>query len=132
MQDWSYDAEGVHDAQSLVLRAISAEHARSEPARHKLPDLGEVGAAIARASRLAAADHRARLPRLALAATQAAGLLEPDAAERAALFADLERANEPDDGLLLRPSAARGFVWRLHPAPAEAGAALARAGGAGR
>jgi hypothetical protein len=66
--------------------------------------------------------------------SQAAELLRAarDAAHNAAgrasapLFADLANCGGSDDGRVLPPTArSGGFVWRLHPAPAEAGAPIA-------
>lgn len=121
------------DADRLVFRAISADFTRSGAPQHttvqELPDLGEVGAAVARSARMAAARHRAFLPRLVGARSQAAGLLEPDAAERDALFADLGSASEPEEGRLIPPASPHGgFVWRLHPAPQDAGPGVASPG----
>jgi hypothetical protein len=118
-------------AETLVLRAIGGQVGHSRATAQEVPTLDLVGAAIARAARLAAADHRARLPRLRLANTQAAGLLKATRRERDALLGDLTAANEPTDGRLLQPTdCPKGFVWRLHPAPAVAGAAVALEGGA--
>ena len=66
----------THAADRLVFRAISAPNSVFAPNAQELPTLDLIGAAIARAARLAANDHRARAPRLALAQTQAAGLLK--------------------------------------------------------
>jgi hypothetical protein len=117
-------------AETLVLRAIGGPVGHSRATAQELPTLDLVGAAIARAARLAAADHRARLPRLKLANTQAAGLMKATRRELDALLSDLPSAllgtDEPSEGRLLPETArAGGFVWRLHPAPAEAGAGLA-------
>ncbi len=75
----------VRAAERLVLASIGAPTESPTPPAQELPTLALVGAAIARAAHLAAADARA-LPATA---------------------------------------GARGFVWRLHPAPAHAGAAVA-------
>ncbi|MDI9402772.1 MAG: hypothetical protein QM516_02765 [Limnohabitans sp.] len=123
-------------AQRLVLHAIHAispcfEGVSAGPAhtRQELPTLDLVGAAIARASRIAAARARAIAAgpsgaHLAtnLAQSQAAGLLNPSQREMNALFADLTL----DEGEPLLPTPSTGGrVWRLHRAPTEAGAALA-------
>jgi hypothetical protein len=52
--------EARSSAESLVFRAISAERAPSRADRQELPSLDLVGAAIARAARLAAAEDRTR------------------------------------------------------------------------
>jgi hypothetical protein len=112
----------VRAAERLVLASIGAPTESPTPPAQEMPTLALVGAAIARAAHLAAADARARLPRLGLANTQAAGLLR---ASRRELDALLDR-NEAEEGRPLPATAgARGFVWRLHPAPAHAGAAVA-------
>lgn len=125
-------------AQRLVLHAMHAVSscfegvsARSSHTRQELPTLDLVGAAIARASRIAAARARAAAvgqssahPTTNLAHTQAAGLLKPSLREMDALFADL--AAEEGEPLLPTPSTG-GRVWRLHRAPSDSGAALASA-----
>ncbi|MBI1303719.1 MAG: hypothetical protein GC172_08020 [Phycisphaera sp.] len=128
-------------ADSLVFHAIrpDREARRAETAdRQELPRLDLVGAAIARAARLAAAEDRARRVHQILRNSQAAALLPPSArdaideaatatvaetpraAREAHMFSEL-LAGSPDEGrVVLLTAAARGFVWRLHPAPAEA------------
>ncbi len=131
--------QSSESAERLVFRAISAISAvspRSPRAprvvgsvtdeAQELPTLDLVGAAIARAARLAAADDRARMPGLRLANTQAAGLLKVSRREMDALFTDLNI----DEGELLTPlEAAPSYVWRFHAAPiddfAHAGAGIA-------
>ncbi len=132
--------EAQSAADSLVFRAIrpDREVARADsPERQELPRLDLVGAAIARAARLAAAEDRAQRVHQLLRQSQAAGLLAPRAeatsdlaqdapeastprqAREAHLFSEL-LAGTPDEGrVVLLTAAARGFVWRLHPAPAE-------------
>ena len=132
--------EARSNAESLVFRAISAERAPSRADRQELPSLDLVGAAIARAARLAAAEDRARHAYAILQRSQAAELLR--AAREAAnsartpaprahdpLFADLAAATASDEGCVI-PATARagGFVWRFHPAPADAGAPIASPG----
>lgn len=132
--------EARSNAESLVFRAISAERAPSRADRQELPSLDLVGAAIARAARLAAAEDRARHAYAILQRSQAAELLR--AAREAAhsarspaprahdpLFADLAVATASDEGCVI-PATARagGFVWRFHPAPADAGAPIASSG----
>lgn len=115
-------------ADSLVLEALRGGGGRSRATAQEVPTLDLVGAAIARAARLAAADHRARMPRLRLANTQAAGLLKASRSEKDALLGDLIATQAPDEGRLLPPTdCPTGFVWRLHPAPAGTGAAVALA-----
>ena len=132
--------EARSNAESLVFRAISAERAPSRADRQELPSLDLVGAAIARAARLAAAEDRARRAHALIQHSQAAELLR--AAREAAhsartpaprahdpLFADLAAQAADDEGPVIPASArARGFVWRLHPAPAEVGAPIAFTG----
>lgn len=139
--------EARSSAESLVFRAISAERAPSRADRQDLPSLDLVGAAIARAARLAAAEDRARHAYAILQRSQAAELLR--AAREAAhaarnhtnaarnpaqrpqdpLFADLAAATAADEGCVI-PATARagGFIWRFHPAPADAGAPIASSG----
>lgn len=121
------------DTDRLVLRAIRGEERPSREEAQELPRLDLVGAAIARAARLAAADHRARVPHLGLANTQAAGLLRPTQGEKKALLDGLE-PSDGDEGRLIDPASIPGstpaasgprFVWRLHPAPEQAGPRLA-------
>ena len=112
----------IRAAERLVLASIGPREAAATPTAQELPTLALVGAAIARAARLAEADARARVAHLGLANTQAAGLLRPSRRELDAL---LDR-NAPDEGRPLPETAGtRGFVWRLHPAPAATGAAVA-------
>jgi hypothetical protein len=124
-------------ASTLVLRAIDRDREPVEARRgsraddaQELPSLAGsldlVGAAIARAARIAAAEDRARLHFPTILASQAAGLLKPSPREMQALFADLGRGGEPGEGTLVPgTSGTKSVVWRLHPAPATAGAALA-------
>ncbi|MCE2880801.1 MAG: hypothetical protein LW636_00385 [Planctomycetaceae bacterium] len=109
-------------ALELVHAAICGRNTPSCASAQELPQLDLVGAAIARAARLAAADHRARLPRLGLANTQAAGLLKADRREMDALFEDL---NQDEGRVIPATGATGGFVWRFHAAPAPVGAAIA-------
>ena len=112
----------IRAAERLVIASIGPHEAAATPTAQELPTLALVGAAIARAARLAEADARARVAHLGLANTQAAGLLRPSRRELDAL---LDR-NAPDEGRPLPETAGtRGFVWRLHPAPVPAGAAVA-------
>lgn len=113
-------------ATTLVRTAISAEAEPVRASAQDLPQLDLVGAAIARAARLAAADHRARLPRLGLANTQAAGLMKADRREMDALFEDL---NEGEGRVIPATAESGGFVWRFHAAPAGAGAPIANGRG---
>jgi hypothetical protein len=129
-------------ADSLVFHAIRRDREASGAAcdeRQELPRLDLVGAAIARAARLAAAEDRAQRVHQFLWHSQASKLLvqtessdagNPDSAAQttetrpsgreAHLFSELLAGN-PDEGrVVLATAAARGFVWRLHPAPAEA------------
>lgn len=116
----------IRAAEGLVLASIGPRDGDAPRPAQELPNLALVGAAIARAARLAEADARARVAHLGLANTQAAGLLRPSRRERDALLDTLVERNGPDEGRPLPPTtAARGFVWRLHPAPAPAGAAVA-------
>lgn len=133
--------EAQSAADSLVFRAIrpDREAVRADsPERQELPRLDLVGAAIARAARLAAAEDRAQRVHHLLRHSQAAGLFAPRAEatgdlDQAARGAETQRqareahmfsellAGTPDEGrVVLLTAAARGFVWRLHPAPAEA------------
>ncbi len=112
----------THAADSLVFRAISAVKCGHSADAQELPPLDLVGAAIARAARLAANDDRARAPRLALHSTQAAGLLNATSARSAAVFTD----RAADEGRpIARALVTRGVLWRFHAAPADAGAPLA-------
>jgi hypothetical protein len=133
--------EAQSAADSLVFRAIrpDREEVRADsPERQELPRLDLLGAAIARAARLAAAEDRAQRVHHLLRRSQAAGLFAPHAeapgdldqtergaetqrqAREAHMFSEL-LAGTPDEGrVVLLTAAARGFVWRLHPAPAEA------------
>lgn len=139
--------EARSNAESLVFRAISAERAPSRADRQELPSLDLVGAAIARAARLAAAEDRARHAYAILQRSQAAELLRAarEAAQAARghseatrtpaprahdpLFADLAAATASDEGCVIPASArAGGFIWRFHPAPADAGAPIASSG----
>jgi hypothetical protein len=116
----------IRAAERLVLASIGPRDGASPRTAQELPKLALVGAAIARAAQLAEADARARLAHLGLANTQAAGLLRPSRRELDALLDTLVDRNEAEDGRPLPPTTgARGFVWRLHPAPAPAGAAVA-------
>ena len=125
---------------SLVFRALSADRRASgadDLDRQDLPQLDLLGAAIARAARLAAAEDRARRALAFVQRTQAAELLRAarDAARaahsapqraRAPLFADLATPADSVDGRVIPATAhAGGFVWRFHAAPAGAGAAIA-------
>ena len=128
-------------ADSLVFRSISAERAAVPSAPQELPQLDLVGAAIARAARLAAAEARTRRAYASVHRSQAAELLRAarDAARatrNAALgaagpdfappTAGLEVPTDLSEGRVLPETApVTGFVWRLHPAPADAGAAIA-------
>lgn len=127
-------------ANSFVFRVISAERGPSRPDRQDLPSLDLVGAAIARAARLAAAEDRARRAYALLQRSQAAELLRaardaahasrtPAQRQHDPLFADLAASAASDEGCVI-PATARstGFVWRLHPAPADAGAPIASSG----
>ena len=127
-------------ANSFVFRVISAERGPSRTDRQDLPSLDLVGAAIARAARLAAAEDRPRSAYALLQRSQAAELLRAarNAAQSARtptqrphdpLFADLAAATASDEGCVI-PATARSpsFVWRFHPATAEAGAPIASSG----
>ena len=143
---------GATQANNLVLRAIGVDDFRPAASRigdaadtaQELPTLDLIGAAIARAAQIAAAEDRARLhlpsvrsaqvailaSREAILASQAAGLLKPTAREMDALFADLASGeasgNDTDEGRLIPgTSGTKSVVWRLHPAPATAGAPVA-------
>jgi hypothetical protein len=128
-------------ADSLVFRSISAERAAVPSTPQELPQLDLVGAAIARAARLAAAEARARRAYGSLHRSQAAELLraardaarstrnavlegsEPQVAPATGV---LEVPTDPSEGRVLPETApVTGYVWRLHPAPADAGAAIA-------
>jgi len=132
--------EARSSAESLVFRAISAERAPSRADRQELPSLDLVGAAIARAARLAAAEDRTRSAYALLQRSQAAELLRaarntaqaartPAQRPHDPLFADLAGATAAEEGCVI-PATARsfGFVWRFHPATAEAGAPIASSG----
>ena len=137
----SRTAFGATQANNLVLRAIDAGESRPAPGRpgdaadaaQELPTLDLIGAAIARAARIAAAEDRARLhlpsiraSQAAILASQAAGLLKPTAREMDALFADLASGRHSDEGRIVPgTSGTRSVVWRVHPAPATAGAPVA-------
>lgn len=137
MQDWSHDFQSVHgvhgfrgshDAERPVVGVISGAVARvaghAEAFAQELPDLGQVGADVARAARIAAARHRVLLSSPTGARGRPTGFLEPNETERKALFADLAS----DEGVLLPEAGPRtGFLWRLHPAPCGAGAPVASA-----
>jgi hypothetical protein len=124
-------------ANSLVLRALDADRSADDAPRgdrsgdaQELPSLrlslDLVGAAIARAARIAAAEDRARLHFPTILASQAAGLLKASPREMRALFADHDQAGDAGEGTLVPgTSGTKSVVWRLHPAPATAGAALA-------
>lgn len=136
-------------ADSLVFRSISAERAAVPSAPQELPQLDLVGAAIARAARLAAAEARARRAYALVQRSQAAELLRaardaaqrtrhgaPSAPQNALLAASAgceavadaapELPADQSEGRVLPETApVTGFVWRLHPAPADAGAAIA-------
>lgn len=128
----------TNHAERLVLRAIGGASRTDRREAQELPRLDLVGAAIARAARLAAANDRARLPHLGLANTQAAGLLRATRSESAALLQGLENGldagSDGDEGRLIDPATvasaasdrpAPRFVWRLHPAPDTAGPRVA-------
>ncbi len=121
-------------ADRFVFRAISARNNEVAPDAQELPTLDLVGAAIARASQLAAARARTELGRSLfareLSRSQAAGLLKSSADGYDACITNL---NE-DEGRVIAisgqghgaaGSAGTGFVWRFHAAPDEAGARLA-------
>jgi predicted lipid-binding transport protein (Tim44 family) len=131
-------------ADRLVFRAISATEAASRCDRQELPQIDLIGAAIARAARLAAAEHRARRAYAMVQRSQAAELLRAarDAAHAARdtahaarnaagdgsapSFADLAKTSERGEGAMIPPTArSGGFVWRFHPAPDAAGAPIA-------
>lgn len=112
---------GTSEAEQLVRHTLARIPAAEGRPAQELPNLRLVGAAIARAARLAAAEARARTPRLDLAATQAAGLLQTKARELDALVA----RNEAEEGRPIAPTTDRGFVWRLHPAPGATGPQVA-------
>ena len=142
--------EAQSAADSLVFRAIrpDREAVRADsPERQELPRLDLVGAAIARAARLAAAEDRAQRVHALLRQSQAARLVPSSSLEsrdeRSAadayktqrgarggqLFSEL-LAGTPDEGRVVPLSAAaRGFVWRLHPAPAGSATPPRDAGG---
>ncbi len=109
-------------AERLVFSAISAENRPSYRDAQELPALDLIGAAIARASRIAAAQDRARRPGLALANTQASGLIKASSNELDALFADL---NAEEGRILAVDGLQQGFLWRFHAAPASAGPCIA-------
>jgi len=124
----------TNHAERLVFRAIGGASRADRREAQELPRLDLVGAAIARAARLAAANDRARLPHLGLANTQAAGLLRATRSESAALLEGLAEDAKADEGRLIDPATvvaassdrpAPRFVWRLHPAPGTAGPRLA-------
>ncbi len=125
-------ADTANAAKILVFRAISqfnrrvarppakVAHGPREP--QELPTLDLVGAAIARAARIAAAEDRGRFHLPTMLASQAAGLVRPTPREMNALFADLVN----DEGLVVPgTSGTKQVVWRLHPAPTTAGAPVA-------
>jgi len=124
-------------ADCLVFRAISAERAPSRADRQEVPSLDLVGAAIARAARLAAAEDRARRACALVERSQAAELLRAarDAAHAARTlsprapapsFADLAAGAHPSEGRVIPETArATGFVWRFHAAPGDAGLPIA-------
>jgi len=132
-------------ANNLVLRAIDVDATRPAAGRpgdaadaaQELPTLDLIGAAIARAARIAAAEDRARLhlpsiraSHATILASQAAGLLKLTAREGDALFADLASGAASGEGtdegrLVPGTSGTKSVVWRLHPAPATAGAPVA-------
>jgi hypothetical protein len=139
-------------ANNLVLRVLEVDASRPATSRpgdaadaaQELPTLDLIGAAIARAARIAAAEDRARLhlpsirssqaailaSRAAILASQAAGLLKLTAREGDALFADLASGAASGEGtdegrLVPGTSGTKSVVWRLHPAPATAGAPVA-------
>lgn len=121
-------------ANALVFRAISrfsrgadrppAPVARRAHDPQELPTLDLVGAAIARAARIAAAEDRGRFHLPTILASQAAGLLKPTPRETNGLFADLP---DGEGRVVAGTSGAKQVVWRLHPAPTAAGAAVASA-----
>ncbi|MFM7135118.1 MAG: hypothetical protein ACKO0W_12480 [Planctomycetota bacterium] len=124
----------TNHAERLVFRAIGGASRADRHEAQELPRLDLVGAAIARAARLAAANDRARLPHLGLANTQAAGLLRATRSESAALLEGLAEDATADEGRLIDPATVVAassdrptprFVWRLHPAPGTAGPRLA-------
>lgn len=117
-------------AETLVFRAISAEERAPRADRQDLPSLDLIGAAIARAARLAAAEDRARHAYSIMQRSQAAELLR---AARDAAQAAIGRPQGPspadapaDEGRVIPPTARpAGFVWRFHPAPEPVGAPIA-------
>lgn len=119
-------------ANDLVFRAISrfSRGADRPPALvnrrardpQELPTLDLVGAAIARAARIAAAEDRGRFHLPTILASQAAGLLKPAPREMNGLFADLP---DGEGRVVAGTSGMRQVVWRLHPAPTAAGADVA-------
>ncbi len=116
----------THAADRLVFRAITAPNSVFAPNAQELPTLDLIGAAIARAARLAANDHRARAPRLALAQTHAAGLLKANRRDQDAVFTDLlTNLNEGEGRVIPLEGVSGGFLWRFHPAPHDAGARIA-------
>jgi len=141
----SHATFGATEANNIVFRAIDADAshlATTRPgdaadAAQELPTLDLIGAAIARAARIAAVEDRARLhlpsiraSHAAIHASQAARLLKPTAREMDALFADLASGVASgagiDEGRLVPgTSGAKSIVWRLHPAPVTAGAPVA-------
>lgn len=124
-------------ADLLVFRAISAERAPVRAGRQEVPSLDLVGAAIARAARLAAAEDRARRAYALMQRSQAAELLRAarDAAHAARIasprppapsFADLAADASSAEGRVIPETArASGFVWRFHAAPGDAGLPIA-------
>lgn len=151
-QTASHATFAATQANNLVLRALDADASRPTTSRRgdaaeaaqELPTLDLIGAAIARAARIAAAEDRARLhlpsirasqgailaSREAILASQAAGLLKPTAREVDALFADLASGVASGEGavegrVVPGTSGTKSVVWRLHPAPAAAGAPVA-------
>lgn len=125
-------ADTAKAAKILVFHAISqferrvgrppAQVAHSPRETQELPTLDLVGAAIARAARIAAAEDRGRFHLPTVLASQAAGLVRPTPREMNALFADLVN----DEGRITPgTSGSKQVVWRLHPAPVTAGAPVA-------
>lgn len=115
--------EAQSTADSIVFRSISAAHPLPEGVRQDLPSLDLIGAAIARAARLAAAEHRAQRSYSLVRRSQAAELLR---LARKAAHAAVHPHVADDASQLLPPTCCpNGYVWRFHPAPQAAGAPIA-------